>query len=187
MTGETWLDHSAQLLDVLQIARTFDFLTFSRNRAFVAGDKRAIRTWKRLVVLPAVDAAEQASAQQQVASLVVPVWLFTPCENGMWMTLTQAHWSKSTWLYTRAWLLATVSARIPFGLVNRVDAHQWEDCPACGSPLNLAHALQFCHVLHDEPSTSWDAFLGASEDEGVLLRNILHVGRATARILAAHE
>ena len=29
VTGETWLDHSAHLLDVLQIARNFDFLTFS--------------------------------------------------------------------------------------------------------------------------------------------------------------
>ena len=72
---------------------------------------------------------------------------------------------KSAWLYTRAWLVARVSARIPFGVFNRVDAHQWEGCPACGSPLDLAHALQFCHVLYDEPPTSWDVFLIASEDE----------------------
>ena len=55
--------------------------------------------------------------------------------------MTQPFWSKTIWLYARAWLTARVSGEVPTAVFGRPDIARTALCTLCGDNLTLHHVL----------------------------------------------
>ncbi|CAK0861875.1 unnamed protein product, partial [Prorocentrum cordatum] len=166
-------------------------------RADPEARKRAVKHWKRTVVLPAVLAYEQAWFVLQLGAVgtsgLLPYRELIPIRGPLSAGVRWAPWGRTMWRFYQAWALARASGRMPVEvwLAEGVAAVPLA-CPLCAAPAPegctlvecLGHLLSACPAvapLRVACSTSDVArwALGDVEDTAALAPRVRLVGLAS--------
>ena len=197
-TGATWLDHAAEVTRALGITNDFPADTLSEAaRADPVARKRAVKHWKHSVVLPAVQAYEQAWFVLQLGVVgtggLIPYRELIPVRGPLSPGVRWAPWGRTMWRYYQAWALARASGRLPVEVwVDEGGAAPPSACPLCAAPAPvgctlvecLGHLLSACPAVAPlrEACSSSDVVrwaLGDAEDIATLAPRVRLVGLAS--------